>query len=151
MASSVAWSQVASSDVGVVKRATTTPVFGAPVPTAAVSRCRPLPLAILGRPRQAAGESRVPVVALALSTSATVVVVVATAAVDVSWRRVVPVARYPFSVDDPVVPRVNAGSGSPPISGRWVIHQIKVHQHPEGEPPAATCGLRGVELCLPIG
>ena len=78
---------MASSDI--VQWASTTSVLGAPVSTATVPRLRTLPLAVLGRPRKATGETRVPVVALAFTTSTTVVVVVvvAMAAVDVSrWR-----------------------------------------------------------------
>jgi len=119
------------------------------VSTATMPRLRMLPLLVLGRPRKATGETRVPVVALAFTTSTTVVVVVAMAAVDVSRRRVVAVARRPFSINDPVVPRVYTGSSSTSVSAWWVLHQVKVHQHPEGESPAAASRLRTVELCLP--
>ena len=66
---------------------------------------------------------------------------VAMAAADVSRRRVMSVARRPFSINNPVVPRVYTGSSSTSISARWVLHQVKVHQHPEGESSAAMSRL----------
>ena len=136
-----------SSDV--VQWASTTSVFGALVSTASVPGLRTLPLAVLGRPRKATGETRVPVVALTFTASTTVVVVVTMAAVDVSRRWVMAVAWCPFSINDPVVPRVYTGSSGTSVSARWVFHQVKVHQHPEGESPAAASSLRTAGFCLP--
>ena len=136
-----------SSDV--VQWASTTSVFGALVSTASVPGLRTLPLAVLGRPRKAAGEPRVPFVPLAFTAATMVAVVDAVAAMGVSRWRVVAVARHPFSIHDPVVPRVDPGSSSTSVSVRRLLHQVKVHQHPEGESPAAASNLRTVGLCLP--
>ena len=130
---------MASSDV--VQWASMTSVLGASVSTATVPRLRTLPFVVLGIPRKAACETQVPVVALALPTSTTVVVVATMAVVDDSRRRVVAVARHPFSINDPIVPRVYTGSSNTSISARQVLHQVKVHQHPKGESPAAASRL----------
>ena len=108
-----------------------------------------LPLPVLGLTQKAAGETRVPVVTLTFTAPTTVIVVMATAAADVSGRRVVAVARRPLPINDTVVPRVDPGSSSTTVSVQRVLHHVKVHQHPEGESPAAASNLRTVGLCLP--
>jgi len=156
-ACNVAWGRlagtVASRDVAcgrlagtvarrvVVQWALMTSTFRALVSTASMPGHRALPLAVLGRPRKTVGEPRVPFVPLAFTTPTTVVVIVAVAAMGVSRRRVVAVARHPFSIHDPVVPRVDPGSSSTAVSVQRVLHHVKVHQHPEGESSAVASGL----------
>jgi hypothetical protein len=137
----VTWGREAGAMVSssVVQRVSATSVLGAPVPTATVPRLRALPLP--GRTRQAVDEARAPVVALTFAAPATVVVVVVAATAAAEGRGGL-AASSPASTTP-------QWCNSAPIPFQWVLHQVKVHQHPEGETPAAASRWSTMKLCIP--
>jgi hypothetical protein len=82
-----------------------------------------------------------------LAASTAIVVVAAAADLGGRWW-VKAVARHPFSIDDAIAPCVFTGRVAA-ISSWWVLHQVKVHQHPEGEATTPTSRHTIVELSFP--
>jgi hypothetical protein len=77
-----------------------------------------------------------------------VIVVPAVAAADLGGWWVEAVARRPFTINDPIAPSVRTGRGASMCAWR-VLHQVKVHQYPEGEAAAPTSRRTVVEFSLP--